>query len=84
MANTVSNAIDIRMPHGCSARTGTLHRCAVTDGRRVLPGDLVAEVEVDKAIIDMTSPIQGCVSCLATDAEGTEMPVGVSIARIRA
>jgi pyruvate dehydrogenase E2 component (dihydrolipoamide acetyltransferase) len=82
MLNTVGNAVEIRMPHGRSACIGTLHRCAVAAGRRVRPGDLLAEVEVDKAIIDIHSPIHGWVSSAAAGIEGTEVPVGAGIARI--
>lgn len=75
--------VDVRMPRSGCAHTGILHRFPVGDWHHVREGDVVAEVEIDKAIIDITSPIHGWVCRVAHESEGTEVPVGTRIARIR-
>jgi acetyl/propionyl-CoA carboxylase alpha subunit len=75
--------VDVRMPKTGRDQLGTVHRVAVGEGDLVRQGDLLAEVEIDKAIIDITSPVANRVACLLGVAEGGEVTPGAGIVHIR-
>ena len=52
----------------------------VTDGQVVTPGQLLAEIQVDKASQEVPAPVDGVVHILAR--EGEVVPQGSAIARI--
>jgi 2-oxoglutarate dehydrogenase E2 component (dihydrolipoamide succinyltransferase) len=50
-------------------------------GDRVVSGELIAEVETDKATVDLEAPVSGRLSEILAP-EGAEVPVGAIIAMI--
>ncbi len=75
--------IDITMPAlSPTMETGTLSKWLVKVGDVVKSGDLLAEIETDKATMEVESIDEGIVAALLV-AEGTEaVPVGQVIARL--
>ena len=61
---------------------GTLARWLVAVGDRVRPGDVLAEVETDKATMEVEADDAGVVEALLLDAGSEDVPVGTVIARI--
>ena len=75
-------AYEIRMPQlSDSMEVGKLISWKVKSGEEVKTGDVIAEVESDKAIMEVQSFKNGVVSELLVE-EGAEVPVGMVIARI--
>ncbi|RMD90567.1 MAG: biotin/lipoyl-binding protein, partial [Alphaproteobacteria bacterium] len=74
-------AIDILMPAlSPTMEKGTLARWLVKEGDAVAPGDIIAEIETDKATMEVEASDEGRVGKLLV-AEGTEdIPVGTRIA----
>lgn len=73
--------IDITMPAlSPTMETGTLSKWLVKEGDKVSPGDVIAEIETDKATMEVESIDEGIVVRILV-AEGTEnVPVGELIA----
>ena len=65
-----------------SDETITIVSWAVQVGQTIAEGELLAEVEADKAASEMKSPVGGTVTELLL-AEGDNVPVGTPVARIR-
>jgi len=74
-------AIDITMPAlSPTMETGTLAKWLVKEGDAIKPGDVIAEIETDKATMEVEAVDEGVVAKLLV-AEGTdEVPVGQVIA----
>jgi pyruvate/2-oxoglutarate dehydrogenase complex dihydrolipoamide acyltransferase (E2) component len=62
------------------AAPGVLTTWFVTDGDRVRPDQVLAEVQVDKVSADVLAPVAGTVRLLVD--EEAEVPQGTPIARI--
>lgn len=74
---------EFKMPSlGADMATGTLYEWSVAPGDRVKRGDVIAEVETDKGVIDVEIWEDGIVESLLVEA-GTEVPVGAVLAIIR-
>ena len=73
--------IDITMPAlSPTMETGTLAKWLVKEGDKIKPGDVIAEIETDKATMEVESIDEGTITKLLV-AEGTdEVPVGQVIA----
>jgi 2-oxoisovalerate dehydrogenase E1 component len=65
-----------------SDETVTVVEWKVSPGDAVTEGDLLADVEADKAAAELTSPVSGTVAELLVQ-EGDNVPVGTPIARVR-
>ncbi|MFP4151739.1 MAG: thiamine pyrophosphate-dependent enzyme [Alkalispirochaeta sp.] len=65
-----------------SDETVTVVEWKVAPGDTVTEGDLLADVEADKAATELTSPVSGTVAELLIQ-EGDNVPVGTPIARVR-
>jgi pyruvate dehydrogenase E2 component (dihydrolipoamide acetyltransferase) len=74
---------EFRMPSlGADMESGTLLSWLVKPGDAVKRGDIVAEVDTDKAVIDVETFVSGVVDELLV-AAGTRVPVGTPLAVIR-
>ena len=73
--------IEIKMPAlSPTMETGNLAKWLVKEGQSIEPGDVIAEIETDKATMEVESADEGVVGKLMV-AEGTEnVPVGETIA----
>ena len=72
---------EFRMPSlGADMEFGTLVRWHAAPGARVERGAIIAEVETEKGVFAVESPVSGTVSALVV-AEGTKVPVGTVLAR---
>ena len=73
---------DFRMPSlGAGMESGILRAWRVEPGDRVKRGDIVAEVETEKGIIEIETFSDGVVTALVA-SEDTKVPVGALLARI--
>ncbi len=74
-------AIDITMPAlSPTMETGTLAKWLVKEGDKIKSGDIIAEIETDKATMEVEAVDEGTIAKLLV-AEGTdEVPVGQVIA----
>jgi len=63
-----------------SMETGTVAKWLVADGGAVSAGQVIAEVETDKAIAEVEAPASGTLRIIA--AEGDTVPVGGPLAEI--
>ncbi|GAA0322600.1 pyruvate dehydrogenase complex dihydrolipoamide acetyltransferase [Sphingomonas oligophenolica] len=74
-------AIELKMPAlSPTMEKGTLAKWLVAEGDRVMPGDLIAEIETDKATMELEAVDEGRVVRLVV-AEGTDdVAVGTVIA----
>ncbi|HVA57656.1 MAG TPA: dihydrolipoamide acetyltransferase family protein [Gemmatimonadaceae bacterium] len=71
---------DFRMPSlGADMEFGTLVRWHVKPGEHVQRDAIIAEVETEKGVFSVESPVDGVVAALAV-AEGTKVPVGTVLA----
>ena len=76
--------IDITMPAlSPTMETGTLSKWLVKVGDVVKSGDLLAEIETDKATMEVESIDEGIVSELVVEAGAEGVPVGQVIMRLR-
>ena len=66
---------------GYDMQEGTLVRWLKSEGDTVALGELIAEVETDKAVVEIEATAAGTVLKLLVD-EGTSVPVGEAIAVI--
>jgi len=67
---------------GMSQDTGTIVRWLKTEGEQIAQGETLAEVETDKATVDLEAPAAGTLANLA--AAGEAIPTGQTIALILA
>lgn len=75
--------IDIKLPEGEQAfGEGTVLAWKVREGDSVRKGDVIAEIETPKAVIEFESPENGVVSRLLV-AEGEAFPVKETLIQIR-
>ena len=76
-------ATTIRMPAlSPTMEHGKLARWLVKEGERVAPGDVIAEIETDKATMEVESDDGGVVARLLVDEGAQNVPVGAPIAVI--
>jgi pyruvate dehydrogenase E2 component (dihydrolipoamide acetyltransferase) len=72
-------AKEVRLPKlGQTMEEGTIVACRVKVGDEVKKGDVIFEIETDKATVEMESPVDGCVKCILTGIDQT-LPVGTPI-----
>ena len=64
-----------------SMEDGKVLRWLVADGDRVAQGDIVVEVETDKATVEVESPADGTIAIVAS--EGTVVPVDGVLGEVR-
>jgi len=70
----------INMPKlGFDMAEGTLIRWLISEGDQVAKGDVIAEIETDKATIEVESQVSGVVRKLVVE-EGNILPIGAPIA----
>lgn len=75
--------IDIKLPEGEQAfGEGTILAWKIREGDSVRKGDVIAEIETPKAVIEFESPEDGIVSRLLV-AEGEAFPMKETLAQIR-
>jgi pyruvate dehydrogenase E2 component (dihydrolipoamide acetyltransferase) len=75
--------IEIRMPKLGSAEVGVVLSWKVEVGARVAKGDILADVETEKATTELESPEHGTIVHLHVP-EMEEVPVGTVIAELEA
>ncbi len=66
---------------GEAMETGVILEWKVREGETVRQGDTLAEIDTDKATIDLESPCSGKVAAILR-GDGAEVPVGEVIALI--
>jgi len=72
-------AKDIRLPKlGQTMEEGTVVNCLVKVGDAVKKGDVLFEIETDKATLEMESPTNGFVKCILVEMNQT-LPVGAAL-----
>lgn len=75
--------VDFVMPIlGADMAAGTLVAWRVAAGDRLARGDIIAEVETEKGLIEVETFVAGVVERLLVEP-GTKVPVGTPLARIR-
>jgi 2-oxoisovalerate dehydrogenase E1 component len=73
----------INMPFGdLTVDSGKLVRWTVADGARVAKGDLVAEIETDKAVVEIEAPADGLVAQVVKEA-GSVIKMGATIGVVK-
>ena len=73
-------AIEVKLPQlGQTMEEGTIVNCLTKVGNEVSRGDIIFEVETDKAILEMESPTNGFVKYIAVKI-GETIPVGDVVA----
>ena len=78
----MSTTTPIRMPNlGAEADAGRVIAWLRAVGDEVAAGDIVAEVETEKATVELEAPVAGRIVEIVTPA-GAEVPVGATLARI--
>ena len=74
----------INMPFGdLTVDSGKLVRWTVADGAKVTKGDLVAEIETDKAVVEIEAPADGIVAQVVKEA-GVVVKMGATIGVVKA
>jgi len=69
-------AREIRLPQlGETMKEGTIVDCKVSSGQQVKKGDIIFEIETDKATLEMESPVDGFVKHILAEV-GQTLPVG--------
>jgi pyruvate dehydrogenase E2 component (dihydrolipoamide acetyltransferase) len=72
-------AKEVRLPQlGQTMEEGTIVNCLVKVGDEVKKGDVIFEIETDKATLEMESPAEGFVKYILAEADQT-LPVGAPI-----
>jgi len=72
-------ARDVRLPQlGQTMEEGTIVNCLVKVGDQVKKGDVIFEIETDKATLEMESPAEGFVKHILADVDET-LPVGAPL-----
>jgi len=73
----------INMPFGdLTVDSGKLVRWTVEDGAKVAKGDIVAEIETDKAVVEIEAPAAGVVAQAVKEA-GTVIKMGATIGVVK-
>ncbi|MBK5911098.1 pyruvate dehydrogenase complex dihydrolipoamide acetyltransferase [Rhodothalassium salexigens] len=73
--------IEVFMPAlSPTMEVGTLSSWQVKEGDRIAPGDVIAEIETDKATMEVEAIDEGTVGRLLVDAGTEDIPVGRTIA----
>ncbi|MEW6718963.1 MAG: dihydrolipoamide acetyltransferase family protein [Thermodesulfobacteriota bacterium] len=76
--------IDVIMPSlGFDMKEGTLSRWLVKEGERVEKGQAIAEIETEKATVEIEAAVSGAITRIAVEA-GRTVPVGTVIGTIGA
>jgi len=74
-------AIEIKMPAlSPTMETGTLAKWHITVGNKVESGDVIAEIETDKATMEVEAVDEGVLAAIRVDAGSENVPVGTVIA----
>ncbi len=74
----------INMPFGdLTVDSGKFVRWTVADGAKVTKGDLVAEIETDKAVVEIEAPADGIVAQVVKEA-GVVVKMGATIGVVKA
>jgi pyruvate dehydrogenase E2 component (dihydrolipoamide acetyltransferase) len=69
-------AVEIKLPQfGQTMEVGTIVNCLVQIGQKVNTGDILFEIETDKATLEMESPAEGFVKSILAQVSQT-LPVG--------
>ena len=72
-------AKEIRLPQlGETMKEGTVVNCLVKVGDEVKKGDIIFEIETDKATLEMESPVSGSVKHILAELDET-LPVGAPL-----
>jgi pyruvate dehydrogenase E2 component (dihydrolipoamide acetyltransferase) len=72
-------AKEVRLPQlGQTMEEGTIVNCLVKVGDEVKKGDVIFEIETDKATLEMESPAEGFVKYVLTETDQT-LPVGAPL-----
>lgn len=72
-------AKEVRLPQlGQTMEEGTIVNCTVKIGDKVKKGDVIFEIETDKATLEMESPAEGFVKNILAE-QGETLPVGAAI-----
>jgi pyruvate dehydrogenase E2 component (dihydrolipoamide acetyltransferase) len=72
-------AREVRLPQlGQTMEEGTIVNCLVKVGDEVKKGDVIFEIETDKATLEMESPAEGFVKYVLTEVDQT-LPVGAPL-----
>src|SRR4030042_418211 len=72
-------AREVRLPQlGQTMEEGTIVNCLVKVGDEVKKGDVIFEIETDKATLEMESPAEGFVKYILAETDQT-LPVGAPI-----
>ena len=72
-------AKEIRLPQlGQTMEEGTIVNCLVSVGDQVNKGDVIFEIETDKATLEMESPVEGFVKYILAEMDET-YPVGAPL-----
>ncbi len=72
-------AKEIKLPKlGQTMEEGTIVNCLVKVGDEVKKGDVICEIETDKATLEMESPVSGFVKCIVAEVNQT-LPVGAPV-----
>lgn len=66
---------------GVAMEEGVLVRWAVAPGDNVTRGQVLADIETDKAVVELESPSAGRVGAFQVE-EGASVPVGTLLVRI--
>ncbi|MFZ2996695.1 pyruvate dehydrogenase complex dihydrolipoamide acetyltransferase [Sphingobium sp.] len=76
-------AIELKMPAlSPTMEKGTLARWLVKEGDSIKPGDLIAEIETDKATMEFEAIDEGVIASIAVPAGTEDVAVGTVIATI--
>lgn len=75
---SATELVDVRMPKLGSGEVGAVIAWHVAEGDAVTAGQLVAEIETEKATVDVEAPVAGTVVELSVELE-VEVPVGTPI-----
>jgi pyruvate/2-oxoglutarate dehydrogenase complex dihydrolipoamide acyltransferase (E2) component len=72
-------AREVRLPQlGQTMEEGTIVNCLVKVGDEVKKGDVIFEIETDKATLEMESPVEGFVKYVLAENDQT-LPVGAPL-----
>ena len=75
--------IEIKLPAmSPTMELGTLAKWLVAEGDEIAPGDLLAEIETDKATMELEADEGGTIAKLLVEAGAEDVPVGTLIAII--
>jgi len=76
-------AIELKMPAlSPTMEEGTLAKWLVKEGDKIEPGDIIAEIETDKATMEFESIDEGIVAAIAVEAGAENVKVGTVIATL--